>query len=1539
MELLSQFSQFLFSQKHPASKLTVKNYLSDIRKFIRWFEREFSRAFSTSFLTWQIIEIYKQRSGMQANSLERSLSSLRKFARFLIETNQLSKDPFRELSEEKKAISKAQDKWQIREFKNFLYTNNSSHLTIKNYIIDIRQFINWLEKVHLPSQSYEVKKENIFEKINPHLLEEYKTRLTEFLQLSPASVNRKLSSLRRYFAFAAKAGIMASIPPVKSIEENLPEAKVSQARVSLQYLTAMTQTLAETSGGLPEQTIKQYSRFPPLRILQKMQRLANLLIETILILPVAKLASELHLLIWTAKGQPLFAKLKGAGKDKKPAFADPFTTVHNLRKEFYAPLRISLSHLPWHKRIWHHARYKRPKWYKRYHTYPIAHYFHFALLMIIMTGIGIAVYRGFLLEPQQGKLALAAPARPLKILSFQGRLTDINDNPITNSKMLRFIIYNNEISSGSAKLWEEVRTVNPNVDGVFSVLLASGDSGGYAALCNNGNPASSPATGSCGMPQSLFRDNSSLWLGITVEWDAELSPRQQLAIVDYATNAEVLQGLRPTTDTALTGNTNVVLALNSSGNLVIPGSSTTTLQASGGSLVLTGQSLTMTTNLGSGGNLILDPEGETDLRKGLVNNGTVNHISTALGAVEVDDLFAVLASSSGQSAVTIDQTGTGPILSASVSGVGKFTIENTGAGIFADDVAINGDDLTTTQAIFNLLNTNTSSINFAGAASTISIGSASGTLVLRNGTVTVNGILNATGGINIIPGKNLTFSGFTSDGGLLYTNSSGVVKQMGVGNVGQCLQSAGSGTPIWGSCGILAEAGNSNWTLSSGGLFPKQASVLDVFIGGTATNSAKFAFINTGSGIPTASISGNLALSVPTDNTPEATLDILNNGGLNIRGSAGGNSGLISRLFISNTGNVGIGTTTPGFGLHVVSSNPGIVARFTDTNGSCDIDPTSAGLICISDASLKQDIEPIGNALGKILALKGIHFKWNNQTDDESHIGFIAQEVESVIPELVKTDPKTGIKSINYIGFVPILVNAIKEQQEQIASLAGKVNQQTEILNNLQASIESTVQNLLNTTVVSPISQADRILTNIVSPLSSDTILVNGKLVIRHSGENEDQIRQLADDVLLDVQGSASIAGTLRAKKIIADEIEGLPQASVSATYITNTTNVYQTATPSGSPTPDPAIASGADDRHSGEEQSSDSRISNVSDAGQAFRPSLQSEASMTSNEIASSSPKASPRNDAFGKLSAGNLPEGASLLSPLIQTEYSNIASVGALLSYVPNLQADFARLDSVEARLATFHQGVMIFGPASMSDVSVANQLAIGGNLIIAENAINVLGADLEIQPLRQGNVSFMSGLVWIDTEGNFTVAGNANFAKDVSVKGKLFASLISPIPDEDLVIRLSAHPRESEDLIRQPTDDSNFVIQNASGSGVFKINQLGDLIASGSGTFNNLIANGLRVVRGVQADTSITETVASSSAGTAIITKNYYERTIFSPFVKEDSLIYITPTSDTAGLTPYIARQTAESPEKGKKGSFTIQIPSSISKDIKINWWIVN
>ncbi len=97
----------------------------------------------------------------------------------------------------------------------------------------------------------------------------------------------------------------------------------------------------------------------------------------------------------------------------------------------------------------------------------------------------------------------------------------------------------------------------------------------------------------------------------------------------------------------------------------------------------------------------------------------------------------------------------------------------------------------------------------------------------------------------------------------------------------------------------------------------------------------------------------------------------------------------------------------------------------------------SGSLTHSSDARFKENIARIRDGLEGILRLRGVTFDWRHDEFPDRHfraerdIGFIAQEVEKVYPELVVTD-RDGYKSVDYARLTPILVEAIKEQQRKL---------------------------------------------------------------------------------------------------------------------------------------------------------------------------------------------------------------------------------------------------------------------------------------------------------------------------------------------------------------------------------------------------------------------------------------------------------------------------------------------------------------------------
>ncbi len=135
-------------------------------------------------------------------------------------------------------------------------------------------------------------------------------------------------------------------------------------------------------------------------------------------------------------------------------------------------------------------------------------------------------------------------------------------------------------------------------------------------------------------------------------------------------------------------------------------------------------------------------------------------------------------------------------------------------------------------------------------------------------------------------------------------------------------------------------------------------------------------------------------------------------------------------ITIRENGNIGMGSLTPSVRLQVAGD---IIAN------------SIAGS---SDVRFKTNITPIQNPLQKVLALRGVNFNWNTSDfpqrmfSDQRTMGFIAQEVEKVLPEIVQTENTTeGYKSVQYDKVVALLVEAVKEQQKQIDRLNKQIKQ------------------------------------------------------------------------------------------------------------------------------------------------------------------------------------------------------------------------------------------------------------------------------------------------------------------------------------------------------------------------------------------------------------------------------------------------------------------------------------------------------------------
>lgn len=104
---------------------------------------------------------------------------------------------------------------------------------------------------------------------------------------------------------------------------------------------------------------------------------------------------------------------------------------------------------------------------------------------------------------------------------------------------------------------------------------------------------------------------------------------------------------------------------------------------------------------------------------------------------------------------------------------------------------------------------------------------------------------------------------------------------------------------------------------------------------------------------------------------------------------------------------------------------------------------------CPSDQRAKTNIVNLEKSLDKVLSLQGVSFNWNPEVvpiraeKQENSVGFIAQEVEKIVPEVVVTETieNQELKTVEYGNLTALLVEAIKEQQEQINALKQTVEE------------------------------------------------------------------------------------------------------------------------------------------------------------------------------------------------------------------------------------------------------------------------------------------------------------------------------------------------------------------------------------------------------------------------------------------------------------------------------------------------------------------
>ncbi|MDH7475903.1 MAG: hypothetical protein QHH09_00325 [Microgenomates group bacterium] len=437
----------------------------------------------------------------------------------------------------------------------------------------------------------------------------------------------------------------------------------------------------------------------------------------------------------------------------------------------------------------------------------LEHYLGFLILLLFTTTLGVGLYNRFFIKTERPLAYPSSFIRGGRIISFQGRLTDVNGEPINTAVDMKFKFYDS-LTDGS-ELWstnDGTCEVTPDQDGIFNVLIGS---------------SSCPGPGDGQISNSVFTEHQNVYLEVIIGTGANaevLEPRQQIANVGYAINAETLQGFPPGKepktipyineqgDLLIAAASPGIRSINTSANFVLSSAKTMIIQ-SGDPNSLNPDIILQAT---SSGTIKFRTGGTTDsyTRLFIDNNGYVG-----VGTTSPDAQLHIV----GDIKIQDGTQGAGKVLTSDENGLAYWSNLPTGAGAWT----LNGLNLYPDLTSYNV----SIGANDAGSAKlyvsgNVGIGTTSPLAALDvNGNATFSGSLSLAPNVEVDIGEcsassmgKIYFNG--DDKKFYYCNSSSWVPLGESGPTGPTGASGEAGPT--GSTGVTGPTGSTGVTGPTG---------------------------------------------------------------------------------------------------------------------------------------------------------------------------------------------------------------------------------------------------------------------------------------------------------------------------------------------------------------------------------------------------------------------------------------------------------------------------------------------------------------------------------------------------------------------------------------------------------------------------------------------------------------------------------------------------------------------------------------------------